>query len=167
MVQVTFKNNPVTLVGNEVKVGDEAPNFIVVAPDLSDKTLQDFEGKIRLISVVPSIDTGVCDAQTRRFNEAASDLGEDVAILTISCDLPFAQKRWCGANGIENVYTLSDHRSMSFGDAYGVHMKELRLLARSVFVVDQAGKVVYAEYVSEGTTHPDYEGVLAAVKELV
>lgn len=167
MVQVTFKNNPVTLVGNEVKVGDQAPNFTVVAPDLSDKTLQDFEGKIRLISVVPSIDTGVCDAQTRRFNEAASDLGEDVAILTISCDLPFAQKRWCGANGIENVYTLSDHRSMSFGDAYGVHMKELRLLARSVFVVDQTGKVVYAEYVSEGTTHPDYEGALAAVKELV
>ncbi|KOO52462.1 thiol peroxidase [Viridibacillus arvi] len=166
MVQVTFKNNPVTLVGNEVKVGDQAPGFTVLAPDLSEKTLQDYEGKIRLISVVPSIDTGVCDAQTRRFNEAASELGEDVAILTISCDLPFAQKRWCGANGIENVYTLSDHRNMSFGDAYGVHMKELRLLARSVFVVDQAGKVVYAEYVSEGTNHPDYEGALAAVKEL-
>jgi len=167
MVQVTFKNNPVTLVGNEVKVGDQAPDFTVVAPDLSEKTLQDYEGKIRLISVVPSIDTGVCDAQTRRFNEAASELGEGVAILTISCDLPFAQKRWCGANGIENVYTLSDHRNMSFGDAYGVHMKELRLLARSVFVVDQDGKVVYAEYVSEGTNHPDYEGALAAVKELV
>ncbi|ETT82612.1 thiol peroxidase [Viridibacillus sp. FSL R5-0477] len=167
MVQVTFKNNPVTLVGNEVKAGDQAPAFTVVAPDLSEKTLQDYEGKIRLISVVPSIDTGVCDAQTRRFNEAASELGEDVAILTISCDLPFAQKRWCGANGIENVYTLSDHRNMSFGDAYGVHMKELRLLARSVFVVDQDGKVVYAEYVSEGTNHPDYEGALAAVKELV
>lgn len=166
MVQVTFKNNPVTLVGNEVKVGDQAPGFTVLAPDLSEKTLQDYEGKIRLISVVPSIDTGVCDAQTRRFNEAASELGEDVAILTISCDLPFAQKRWCGANGIENVYTLSDHRNMSFGDAYGVHMKELRLLARSVFVVDQAGKVVYAEYVSEGTNHPDYEGALVAVKEL-
>ncbi|MBK3493591.1 thiol peroxidase [Viridibacillus sp. YIM B01967] len=166
MVQVTFINNPVTLVGNEVKVGDQAPDFTVLAPDLSEKTLHDFDGKIRLISVVPSLDTGVCDAQTRRFNEAASELGNDVVILTISCDLPFAQKRWCGTNGIENIHTLSDHRATSFGDAYGVHMKELRLLARSIFIVDQVGKIAYVEYVSEGTNHPDYEGALAAVKEL-
>ncbi|MFJ8262450.1 thiol peroxidase [Rummeliibacillus sp. NPDC094406] len=166
MVQVTFINNPVTLVGPEIKVGDKAPEFTVLSTSLEEKHLSDFAGKTVLISVVPSLDTGVCDAQTRRFNEEATGLGEDVVILTISCDLPFAQKRWCGANGIENIYTLSDHRNLSFGDAYGVHMQELRLLARSIFVVDQDGKISYVEYVSEGTQHPDYDSALEAVKSL-
>ena len=166
MAQVTFKNNPVTLIGNEVNVGDTAPDFKVLANDLSEVTLKDSEGKIRLFSVVPSLDTGVCDQQTRKFNEAAAELGDNVIVYTVSMDLPFAQKRWCGAAGIENVVTVSDHRDASFGEAYGVHMKELRLLARSIFVVDEAGKVAYVEYVSEGTTHPNYDAAIDAVKAL-
>lgn len=164
MASVTFKGNPVTLQGNEVKAGDQAPDFKVLANDLSEVTLADSKGKVRIISVVPSIDTGVCDAQTRRFNEDASKL-ENVTVLTISNDLPFAQKRWCAANGLENVAVLSDHRDLSFGEAYGVTMKELRLLARSVFVVDSSDQVTYAEYVSEGTDHPNYEAALEAAKK--
>lgn len=166
MVQVTFKNGPVTLIGNEVKVGDQAPDFTVVANDLSEVTLKDSEGKIRLFSVVPSLETGVCDKQTRTFNEAAANLGDNVVIYTVSMDLPFAQKRWCGAAGIDNVVTVSDHREASFGEAYGVHMKELRLLARSIFVVDETGKVTYVEYVPEGTDHPNYDAAIEAVKAL-
>lgn len=166
MVQVTFINKPVTLIGNELKVGDQAPDFTVLANDLSPVTLKDSEGKIRLFSVVPSLDTGVCDQQTRKFNEAAAELGDNVIIYTVSMDLPFAQKRWCGAAGIENVVTVSDHRDASFGEAYGVHMKELRLLARSIFVVDENGKVTYVEYVPEGTTHPNYDAAIEAVKAL-
>lgn len=166
MVKVTFKNNPVTLLGNEIAVGDTAPDFTVLANDLSPVTLADTKGKIRLISVIPSIDTGVCATQTRKFNEEAASLGDDVRILTISCDLPFAQARWCAAEGIDAVQTLSDHRDLSFGEAFGVVMKELRLLARSVFVVDQNDKVMYVEYVSEGTNHPDYEKAIEAVKQL-
>ena len=120
MANITFKNGPVTLLGTEVKVGDKAPNFTVLANDLSPVTLENSAGKVRLISVVPSIDTGVCDQQTRKFNEAAAELGENVVILTVSVDLPFAQKRWCAAAGIENVQTVSDHRDLSFGQAYGV-----------------------------------------------
>ncbi|MFB6467689.1 thiol peroxidase [Cytobacillus sp. Hz8] len=163
MASVTFNGNPVTLLGNEVKVGDKAPNFKVLAPDLSEVTLDGTKGNVRLISVVPSIDTGVCDAQTRRFNEEASSL-PNVKILTISVDLPFAQKRWCAAAGIENVQTLSDHRDLSFGEAYGVAMQELRLLARAVFVVDSNDVVTYAEYVSEATNHPNYEAAIEAAK---
>jgi thioredoxin-dependent peroxiredoxin len=163
MASITFKNNPVTLLGNEVKVGDTAPDFTVLANDMSPVTLADSKGKIRIISVVPSIDTGVCDAQTRRFNEDASNLS-NVEVLTISVDLPFAQKRWCAANGLENVKTLSDYRDLSFGEAYGVHIKELRLLARAVFVVDANDKVTYVEYVSEGTNHPNYEAAIEAAK---
>lgn len=166
MVQVTFKQGPVTLVGNEVKVGDKAPDFTVLANDLSPVSLSNSEGKIRLFSVVPSLDTGVCDAQTRKFNEVAAGLGEDVVILTVSVDLPFAQKRWCGANGIESVQTVSDHRDLSFGEAYGVHIQELRLLTRAVFVVDQNNKVVYVEYVPEATDHPNYDAAIEAVKTL-
>jgi thioredoxin-dependent peroxiredoxin len=166
MVQVTFINKPVTLIGNEIKVGDQAPNFTVTANDLSSVTLNDLAGKIRLFSVVPSLDTGVCDQQTRKFNEAAAELSDDVAIYTVSMDLPFAQKRWCGAAGIDKVVTVSDHREASFGEAFGVHMKELRLLARSIFVVDADGKVAYVEYVPEGTNHPNYEAALEAVKAL-
>ncbi|MDP4106577.1 MAG: thiol peroxidase [Bacillota bacterium] len=163
MANVTFIGNKVTLLGNEIKVGDKAPNFTVLANDLSEVTLNDTKGQVRLISVVPSLDTGVCDAQTRRFNQEASNLG-DVKILTISVDLPFAQKRWCGAAGVENVQTLSDHRDLSFGEAYGVVMQEFRLLARAIFVVDSNDTVTYVEYVSEGTNHPNYEAALEAVK---
>lgn len=163
MASITFKNNPVTLLGNEVNVGDNAPDFKVLANDLSQVSLADSKGKVRLISVVPSVDTGVCDAQTRRFNEDASNLG-NVEVLTISVDLPFAQKRWCASNGLENVQTLSDHRDLSFGEAYGVHIKELRLLARAVFVVDANDKVTYVEYVSEATNHPNYEAAIEAAK---
>jgi thiol peroxidase len=164
MASITFKGKPVTLLGNEVKAGDKAPNFTVLANDLSEVTLDDTKGSVRLISVVPSLDTGVCDAQTRRFNEEAANLG-DVKILTISVDLPFAQKRWCGALGIKNVQTLSDHRDLSFGKAYGVVIKELRLLARAVFVIDSNDVVTYAEYVSEATNHPNYEAAIAAAKQ--
>lgn len=167
MVQTTFKHNPVTLLGNEVKVGDKAPDFTVLANDLSPVSLKDSEGKIRLFSVVPSLDTGVCDAQTRRFNEAAAELGDNVIIYTVSMDLPFAQKRWCGAAGIEAVQTVSDHREGSFGQAYGVLIESLRLLTRSVFVVDAQGTVTYVEYVPEATDHPNYEAAIEAVKALI
>ncbi|WP_042345347.1 thiol peroxidase [Bacillus massiliigorillae] len=163
MANITFKNNPVTLLGNEVRVGDAAPDFSVLRNDLSPATLSDYQGQVKIISVVPSIDTGVCDAQTRRFNEEASNL-DNVKILTISVDLPFAQGRWCAAAGIKNVETLSDHRDLSFGKNYGVAIEELRLLARAVFVVDSSDTVVYAEYVSEATNHPDYEAAVNAAK---
>lgn len=166
MANVTFKNGPVTLLGNEVKVGDKAPDFTVLANDLSQVTLQDSQGKVRVFSVVPSLDTGVCDAQTRKFNEAAAELGDDVVIYTVSMDLPFAQKRWCGAAGVDAVKTVSDHRDASFGEAYGVHIKELRLLTRAVFVVDADGNVTYVEYVPEATDHPNYEAAIDAVKQL-
>lgn len=167
MANVTFKNNPVTLLGKEVSVGDTAPDFTVLANDLSPVTLTDSKGKIRLISVIPSIDTGVCSKQTRTFNEKVSSLGDSVQLLTISVDLPFAQARWCAAEGLDNVQILSDHRDLSFGEAYGVIIKELRLLTRSVFIVDKDDKVTYVEYVSEGTDHPDYEKAIEAVKQLI
>ena len=166
MVQVTFKQNPVTLLGTEVKVGDQAPDFTVLTNDLSPYTLKETEGKVRLISVIPSIDTGVCSTQTRRFNEAVTELGDDVAVLTISADLPFAQARWKATEGLDQAIALSDHRDLSFGLGYGTVMKELRLLARSVFVIDKDGKVTYVEYVPEGTDHPDYDKAIEAVKEL-
>lgn len=165
MTKITFQNNPVTLIGEKVKVGDTAPDFTVLANDLTPVTLADTKGKVRLISVVPSLDTGVCAQQTRRFNEEATSLSDDVKVLTISVDLPFAQARWCGAEGIEAVQTLSDHKDLSFGTAYGNVIEELRLLARSVFVVDKNDKVTYVEYVPEVTDHPDYEKALEAVKE--
>jgi len=160
---VKFAGNPVTLLGSQLKVGEKAPNFTVLANDLSEVTLNDSKGYVRLISVVPSIDTGVCDAQTRRFNEEAAKL-DNVKVLTVSVDLPFAQSRWCGSNGIENVQTLSDHRDLSFGEAFGVAIKELRLLARAVFVVDSNDVVTYGEYVNEVTEHPNYEAAIEAVK---
>jgi thiol peroxidase len=166
LVQITFKHNPVTLPGREVKVGDQAPEFTVLANDLSPVTLQDSAGKIRLISVVPSLDTGVCSLQTKRFEQEAASLGENVEVLTISADLPFAQKRWVAENGTTGITTLSDHRDLSFGDAYGVTMQELRLLARSIFVVDANDRIAYVEYVPEGTDHPDYDKVIEAVKAL-
>lgn len=162
-MSVTFKEKPVTLLGNEVKVGDQAPDFKVLANDMSEVTLADTKGSVRLIAAVPSVDTGVCDAEVRRFNEEASKL-DNVKVLTISVDLPFAQKRWCAAAGIENVQTLSDHRDLSFGKAFGVAIEELRLLARSVFVIDSSDKITYVEYVNEVTSHPNYEAAIEAAK---
>jgi len=163
---VTMKGDPVTLVGKGVRVGAEAAEFEVLANDLSVVRLSSYRGKICIISSVPSLDTPVCDAQTRRFNEEAAKLGKDVVVLTISMDLPFAQKRWCAAAGIRNVQVLSDHRDGSFGRAFGVLIKELRLLARAVFIVDKAGIVRYVQIVRELTKEPDYDAVLKAVKEL-
>ena len=160
---VTFKGNPLTLIGSEVKVGSKAPDFQVIGQDLSPVTLGTFTGKPLLISVVPSLDTPVCGAQTKRFNQEAAKL-PTVQVLTVSMDLPFAQKRWCGAAGADKVTTASDHRDASFGTAWGVLVKELRLLARAVFVVDNAGTVRHAEYVPEIASHPNYDAALAAVR---
>lgn len=162
--QVSFKGTIVTLLGNEVKVGDEAPNFTVLSNDLQEVTLNDYEGKVKLISVVPSLDTGVCSAQTRKFNEEADKI-DNVHVLTISMDLPFAQQRFCAANGIEKVDTLSDHRNADFGENYGTLIKELRLLARSIFVVDSNNKVTYVEYLDEIGNHPDYDAALEAARK--
>ena len=164
---VTMKGETLTLVGNKVKVGEPAPDFEVIADDLSPVKFSSFLGKVCIISSVPSLDTPVCDTMTRRFNEEAGGLGDDVSVLTVSMDLPFAQKRWCGAAGAKNVQTLSDHRDASFGNAFGVLIKELRLLARAVFVVDKDGAVRHAQIVKELTNEPDYEAVLKAVKEIM
>jgi len=164
---ITIKGNPLTLVGKEVQVGRKAPDFTVLDNDLEPIDLSAYAGKVKVISVVPSLDTPVCDAQTRRFNMEAGNLGDDVVILTISMDLPFAQKRWCGAAGVEKVHTLSDYRDASFGEAYGMLIKELRLLARGVLVVDRDDVVRYAKLVKEVTEEPDYAEVLDAVKNVV
>src|SRR4030042_1166408 len=149
---ITMKGNPLTLLGKEVKVGNSAPDFEVVANDMSVVKFSSYQGKVCIITSVPSLDTSVCDMETRRFNEEAGKLGGDVAVLTISMDLPFAQKRWCGAAGVENVQTLSDYREASFGKAYGVLIKDLRLLARAVFVVDKTGVVRYVQVRQEIST---------------
>jgi thiol peroxidase len=161
-----MKGSPLTLVGNEVKVGEPAPDFEVLDNNLKPVKLSSFHGKICIISSVPSLDTSVCDMETRRFNEEVGKLGSDVVVLTISMDLPFAQKRWCGIAGVNNVQTLSDHREASFGKGYGVLIKELRLLARAVFVLDRDGIIRYIQIVDELTSEPDYETVLDAAKGL-
>lgn len=163
---ITMKGNPLTLVGKDLQVGDPAPDFEVLDNDLSPVRLSSYRGKVCVISSVPSLDTPVCDMETRRFNEEADKLSADVQILTISMDLPFAQKRWCGAAGVDKVVTLSDHRNASFGTAYGVLIKELRLLARAVFILDREGIVRYIQIVKEVTDEPDYDAVLEAVKKL-
>lgn len=164
---VTMKGNPLTLIGKEIKVGDFAPDFEVLDNNLSPVKLSSFRGKVCVVSSVPSLDTPVCDMETRRFNQEAGKLGADVQILTISMDLPFAQKRWCGAAGVDNVVTLSDHRNASFGNTYGVLIKELRLLARSVFVVDREGILRYIQMVKEIAEEPDYEVIIDAVTQLL
>jgi thiol peroxidase len=163
---VTMKGNPLTLVGNEIKVGDKAPDFTVLTNDMQPYSLKDAGNKVKIVSVVPSLDTGVCELQTIHFNEEAAGLG-DVVILTISVDLPFAQKRFCGAKGIDKVITLSDHRDLSFGLQYGFVMEELRLLARGVIIIDQENVVRYVEYVGEVVEQPDYDKALEAVKQLI
>ena len=164
--EVTMKGNALTLVGTEVKEGEKTPDCEVLDNGLAPVQLSSFTGKICLISSVPSLDTPVCDTQTRKFNEEAASLSSNVVVLTISTDLPFAQARWCGAAGIDRVQTLSDHRDVSFGQAFGVLIEELRLLARAVFVVDQEGIVRYRQIVKEITEEPDYEAALSAVKNL-
>jgi len=163
---VTIKGNPVTLVGSELRLGDRAPDFTAVSTDMEEMSLSSFRGSVLVLSSVFSLDTEVCSVETRRFNTEASRLGPDVKVVTISMDLPFAQKRWCGAAGIDRVVTLSDHRLASFGEAYGVLIKGLRLLARAVFVVDKQGVVRHAQLVKEVSSEPDYEPVLACVKKL-
>ncbi len=160
-----MKGNPIILLGEEIKVGQTVPDATLVAHDLSEVKLSSFKGKRVLISVVPSLDTGVCDTQTKKFNAEAGKLGNDVIILTVSMDLPFAQKRWCGAAGVSNVKTLSDHRDAAFGTAYGVLIKGLRLLARSIFVLDPKGTVQYIEIVKEVTHEPNYAAALDAVSK--
>lgn len=164
--QITIEGNALTLTGNEVKLGEPAPDFEALDNNLSPVKLSSFKGKVCIICSVPSLDTSVCDIETRRFNKEAGQLGPDVVVLTISMDLPFAQKRWCGAAGIKNVQTLSDHREAAFGAAYGVLIKELRLLARAVFVIDKDGVVRYIEIVDELTNEPNYEAALKAAKEV-
>jgi thioredoxin-dependent peroxiredoxin len=164
---ITMKGNPLTLVGPQISVGDSAPDVEVLDNDLNPVKLSSFKEKVCVLSIVPSLDTPVCDLQTRRFNDEAGKLGDDVAILTISMDLPFAQKRWCGAAGADKVVTFSDHRDAAFGEAYGVLIKELRLLARAIFVVDKQGTVQYRQLVKEVTEEPDYDAALDAVKKLV
>jgi thiol peroxidase len=162
--ECTIKGNPLTLLGDKLDTGAQAPDVELVANDLSGVKLSKWAGKVRILSVVPSLDTSVCDAQTRRFNEEAADLSDDTVILTISADLPFAQSRWCGAQGVDRVETLSDHMALAFGDAYGTHVKELRVDCRAVFVVDKDNVIQYAEYVPEIADHPNYDAVLSVAR---
>jgi thiol peroxidase len=164
---VTFKGGPLTLIGSELRAGDKAPDFRLIDTGLKPVTLADSKGKTRLVSVVPSIDTPVCDLQTKRFNQEASKLPANVAVLTVSMDLPFAQGRWCGLAGADKVQMLSDYREHAFGQAYGVLIKELKLLSRAVFVIGPDDRVQYVEYVKEITQHPDYEKVLGFFKARV
>lgn len=163
---ITMRGNPLTLVGPALEVGSPAPDVELLDNALKPVKLSSFRGKVCVISSVPSLDTPVCDIETRRFNTEAGKLGDNVVVLTVSMDLPFAQKRWCGAAGVENVVTLSDHRDAAFGSAYGVLVKELRLLGRSIFVVDQKGVIRYIQTVKEISEEPDYGAVIEAVKKL-
>jgi len=163
---ITIHSNPLTLVGPELKVGDKAPDFTVLDNDLREVTLKDFAGKIKIISVTPSLDTPVCDLQARRFNQEAAGFSSDVAVLNISMDLPFAIARFCNAAGIDRVKTLSDHREASFGNAYGVLIKELRLLARSIFIIGKDDVIAFKQIVPEVTDHPDYESAVGMIKKM-
>lgn len=164
---ITFQGGPLTLTGTEIKAGDKAPDFKVLDGGLKETGLKDFEGKIKIISVTPSLDTPVCDLQARTFNAEAANLPADISILNISMDLPFAISRFCTSAGIDKVRAFSDHRDASFGNAYGVLIKELRLLARAVFIVDSKDVVRYIEIVPEVTNQPDYEKMLGELKKIV
>jgi len=165
--QITMKGKPLTLLGEPVRRGRKGPDFKVLANDLSVAKLAQLKGKVCIICSVPSLDTSVCDTETRKFNEHAAALGDDIAVWVISMDLPFAQRRWCGAAGIDKVKTFSDHRDASFAKAYGVLIKELRLLARAVFVLDKKGIIRYTQLVKEVSQEPDYDAALKAAKELL
>lgn len=164
---VTMKGQSLILLGDEVRVGQPAPDCEVVGKDLNPVKLSSFRGKVCLISSMPSLDTSVCDMMTRKFNEDAVALGENIMVLAISMDLPFAQDRWCIATDVNNVYMFSDHRTASFGQAFGVLIKDLRLLARAVFIVDTAGVIRYIQIVPELTSEPDYNAALEAARKLL
>lgn len=161
-MQITFKGSPVTLVGDTLKIGDDAPDFLVVDNNLNNVTLSDTSGK-RIFVTVPSLDTPVCDKEVRRFNEEASKI-KDVTVYVVSMDLPFAQIRWCGNAGIDRVKTVSDYKQKSFGKKYGTLIEELCLLARAIFVVDENNRIIYVEYCKEVSSEPDYEGALNSLK---
>ncbi len=165
-LNVTFAGNPVTILGNEIKVGDKAPDFTVINEKLESVKLSDFDGKVKVIVVYPSIDTGVCAAQNRKFNEEANKL-KDVAVLSVSVDLPFAQTRFCAAENLENIITVSDHKDLDFGEKYGFVIEELRLLTRGTVIIDKDNTVKYVEYVPEITEEPNYNAALEVIKELV
>jgi thiol peroxidase len=165
-VKVTFKGNPVTILGNAPKVGDTAPNFTVLSSSLEPIQLSDFDGKVKVIAIYPSIDTGICAAQNRRFNKEADAL-DGVAVLSISVDLPFAQSRFCAAEGLKNIVTLSDHKELDFGSKYGFVIEELRLLARGTVIIGKDNKIKYVEYVPEIAQEPDYDAALKVIKELI
>ena len=165
-IKVTFKGQPVTLLGKVAKVGDTAPDFTVLSSSLQPVKLSDYEGKVKVIAVYPSIDTGVWQAQNRRFNKEADQL-KDVVVLSVSVDLPFAQSRFCAAEGLNNIVTLSDHKDLDFGSKYGFVIQELRLLARGTVIIDKDNKIKYVEYVPEIAQEPDYEKALAVVKSLI
>ena len=164
---VTLKGNPKTLLGDIPAVGQPAPDFVATANDLSDTRLSDYRGKVVILSSVPSLDTPVCDIQTKRFNEDAGQLGDGAVVLTISTDTPFAQKRWCGAADATNVVTLSDFNHRGFSEAFGLRVKEIGFLARAVFVIDQEGTISHAELVKEIAEQPDYDAALEAAKALL
>jgi thiol peroxidase len=163
---ITFLGNPLTLIGPSLEPGDKAPDAVLLDNDLNPVQLSSYRGKTCIISAVPSLDTPVCDMETRRFNQEAAAMGDDTVILTLSMDLPFAQKRWCGAAGVDRVTTLSDHLGAEFGTAYGVLIKELRLLARTIFIVDGEGVIRYVQRVKENSEEPDYDAVLKALADI-
>lgn len=165
--KVTFGGNPVTLLGHEVKTGEKAASFTLLDSGLKPRTLADYQGKIKIVAVYPSIDTGVCATQNRKFNEIAFSLSDDVVVLSVSCDLPFAQSRFCAAEGLKNVITLSDHKDTGFGLAYGFLIEELRLLARGTVVIDKEDIIRFVEYVPEIVSEPDYDAALDAVRKLI
>jgi thiol peroxidase len=164
---VKFKGNPLTLLGDEIAVDDSIPSVTVTNGDLKEINLTDYKGKVVILSTVLSLDTGTCDTETRRFNKEAAALGDDVSIVVVSMDLPFAQKRWCGAAGVDKVEVFSDYRDAKLGRAFGLLTKELHLLARAVFVIDKEGIVRYRELVEEASGEPDYEKAIAAAKKLI
>jgi thioredoxin-dependent peroxiredoxin len=163
---ITIHGNPLTLVGDEIKVGSQAPDVELLDNDLNPVKLSSYLGKVVVIASVPSLDTPVCDIETRRFNDEAANLGSDIELVTISMDLPFAQKRWCGVAGITRIKTLSDHRQGDFGMAYGVLIKELRLLARAIFILDRRGTVKYVQLIKEVADEPNYEEVLQTLNTM-
>jgi thiol peroxidase len=161
-----MRGNPLTLIGPELKPGDAAPEFNLVDSALKPVTLADTTGRVRIFSVVPSLDTPICDAQTKRFNDAAASL-PGIDVLTVSMDLPFAQRRWCDAFAVDHVKMLSDHKDASFGSNYGTLIKELRIESRAIFVIDRNDRVRHVEYVKEVADHPDYEAALGAARAAV
>ena len=165
--KVTFKGNPVTLLGSEVKSGQKAPDFTLLDATLTPRSLSDYKGKLKILAIYPSIDTGICAAQNRRFNQMATTLSDDVVVMSVSCDLPFAQSRFCAAEGLNNVVTLSDHKEVDFGMKYGFLIEELRLLARGTVIIDKDDTVKYVEFVPEIATEPDYDAAMKVIKSLL